>query len=282
MVELLVVIVIIGILAAMLTGALHATRETAKEMATKATIAKLNAIIMQRYESYLTRRVPVTITPCPYVISAGMTQAQKDAIMAQQQQWFRENTRKRLDAIRDIVRMEMPDAKTDVTNDPIMFTCNGESWSVPEPTLHRLYAANPPIGDHDGAQCLFLIVSMGSPEAMEQFHQSELGTVDGKPCFVDGWGTPIAFLRWAPGFRSPLQNGDSVSDHDPFDSRNADQQAFHMIPLIYSAGPDKVYDIDTQAGYVFAGDPYAEPRLGQPMSGGHYHDNITNHLIEMR
>jgi hypothetical protein len=45
-----------------------------------------------------------------------------------------------------------------------------------------------------------MIVSMGNPEAMEQFHQSEIGMVGGKPCFVDGWGRPIMWLRWAPGY----------------------------------------------------------------------------------
>ena len=48
-----------------------------------------------------------------------------------------------------------------------------------------------------------MIVSMGSPEAMEQFSQSEIGDTDhnGYPEFLDGWGKPIFFLRWAPGFR---------------------------------------------------------------------------------
>ena len=62
LVELLVTITIIGILAAMTLGALQASRQAGREYATKATIAKLNNIIMQRYESYLTRRVPISTT----------------------------------------------------------------------------------------------------------------------------------------------------------------------------------------------------------------------------
>ena len=48
------------------------------------------------------------------------------------------------------------------------------------------------------------------PEAREQFNESEIGDVDedGCPEFIDGWGRPIMFLRWAPGFRSDLQMGD--------------------------------------------------------------------------
>ena len=49
-----------AILAAMTLGVLQAPRNSGREYATKATIAKLNNIIMQRYESYLTRRVPIS------------------------------------------------------------------------------------------------------------------------------------------------------------------------------------------------------------------------------
>jgi hypothetical protein len=213
----------------------------------------------------------------------------------------RNAAQRRLDALRDTMRMEMPDAASDVINGPVAF-----SWgSVPEPAKHLIYATNPPTGDHDAAQCLYMIVSMGSPEAMEQFRQSEIGTVDGRPCFVDGWGRPIMFLRWAPGYSgctdpdfvtatgttytgpSQIQsgvaqpyprlnpdgtqavdaNGNPIiiqGDHDPFDTRNIDWYAFKMVPLIYSAGPDGQYDINLTAGYVFAGNPYQEMSLGQP------------------
>ena len=89
-----------------------------------------------------------------------------------------------------------------------------------------------------------MIVSMGSPEAMEQFSQSEIGDTDhnGYPEFLDGWGRPIFFLRWAPGFCSrrlschPGPDRQSNTDHDPFDPRRVDQNAYHLIPLIYSDG----------------------------------------------
>ena len=51
LVELLVTISIIGIMAALTMGVVHSARQMAAEAATKATIAKLNAIIMKRYES---------------------------------------------------------------------------------------------------------------------------------------------------------------------------------------------------------------------------------------
>lgn len=264
LVELLVTLTIVGILAALFYGALQMARETAREIATKSTIAKLNSIILRKYESYATRRVPVS--------TAGMNP--------------RQAAQCRLDAIRDIMRMEMPDAQSDVMNGPVAF-----GWgSVPAPALYRLYATNPPTADHGPAQCLYKIVSMGTPEAMEQFTQREIGTVDDKPgsppCFVDGWGRPIMFLRWAPGYTSPIQSGDQENDHDPFDTRRVDGFAFHMIPLVYSAGSDGQYDLNLVAGYVFNGNPYEDMNLGRPTDiagdGLNHHDNITNHSMDQR
>ena len=61
LIELLVTITIISILAGISLGAIRYARQSAAEAKTKATIAKLNALVMQRYESYMTRRVPITI-----------------------------------------------------------------------------------------------------------------------------------------------------------------------------------------------------------------------------
>ncbi len=288
LVELLVVLTIIMILSGLLYGALQLARGTAREMSTKATIAKLNNIILRQYESYKTRRVPIRIEPCPRMWPNG-TPLTSD----ERKQWYRENVWKRLNAIRDLMRMEMPDAQSDITNGPIAFSAHGQQWSVPAPALHLLYAANPPTADHDAAQCLYKIVSMGNPEAMEQFHQSELGTVDGQPVFIDGWGRPIMFLRWAPGFTSPIQLGEGHEDddHDPFDTRRVDGFAFHMIPLVYSAGSDGKYDIDLRGGgatpYEFNGNPYEDMELGKPADKDNdgslnHHDNITNHRMDQR
>lgn len=280
MVELLVVIVIIGIMAGMVLGALNAARNTAREAATKATIAKLNAIIMQKYESYMTRRVTI---PTP----AGLTAVQLE-------QWNRPSNvaRRRLDAIRDLMRMEMPDAARDIDDPPYPFASGA---CVQEPALHALYAAHPIDLNSTcpSAQCLYMIVSMSTPEAMEQFSSSEIGTVtdtsgNTRQVFIDAWGRPIMFFRSAPGFRSPIQTGDPTNDHDPFDSRNIEPSAFHLIPLIYSAGADGLYGLDRVGTYVWSGDPYATDAMGRGLpcsedgKDNTHHDNITNHLIEQR
>jgi prepilin-type N-terminal cleavage/methylation domain-containing protein len=287
LVEMLVTVSIIAILAAMAFGALAATRESAREAATRATIAKLHNIVMRRYESYLTRRVPIQTTGLPPKTAAQI----------------------RLIALRQIMRMEMPERWSDIINPAMsgnsavpdedgVVVITGDlpgggtvSRTINRPALSRLYAQRykslmPDTKGSPGygpAECLYLLVSMGSPEAMEQFTPAEIGDVDGDgyPEFIDGWGRPIMWLRCAPGYVSPLQN---QTDHDPFDARNVEPAAYHLIPLIYSAGPDGKYDIEIDYNFQFQGDPYANPAIGQPVDengdGMNHHDNITNHQIQ--
>lgn len=248
---------------------------------------------MQRYESYLTRRMPIRLESCPSHHPNGTPYT-----VDEQKAWFLANQWKRLNAIRDLMRMEMPDAKSDIVNPPITF----EWGSVPRPALHKLYASKLPTAHLDAAQCLYKVVAQGSPEAMEQFRQDEIGIIPGLdadkkpvldasgkpvmvPVFVDGWGNPIMWLRWAPGYSncpaigrngpSQIQSGVAenqdvdinantgaasvipssvpgkktiVADHDPFDVRKIDGFAFHLIPLIYSSAGRKNADGSPQYG----------------------------------
>jgi prepilin-type N-terminal cleavage/methylation domain-containing protein len=315
LIELLVTITIIGILAGMVLGALHAAGNAGREAATKSTITKLNSIIMQRYESYMTRRVPIRIP-----------RGTQPAVAA----------RLRLYSLRLLMRMEMPDSLRDITDFtpasfPQSITVAGVTSQLSEPALHRIYYGNQPTQTYESAQCLYKLVSIGSPDAMEQFNSSEIGvTADNKPVFVDGWGTPICWLRWAPGYSnhigppvpdpftslgpllaapSDIQTGNALMDPDPFDPRRVDTdttvtpnvpRAFHLIPLICSAGADKRFGLvempisptlssrtvapnvttmfsRTTPTYVTVGSPDTTPG-----NVGTQNDNITNHHIEAR
>jgi prepilin-type N-terminal cleavage/methylation domain-containing protein len=258
LVELLVVITIIAMLTAMTLGALSWGRSYAAEEKTKATIAKLDAIVMKRYESYLTRRIPVN--------TAGMT--------------LQLAARTRYLALLDLMRMEMPERPLDFYNGGAIHGPLG-GWTTP-PVLQQKYFQkyNSPtavkFNTNGTAKCLYMWISMSDPSAMEQFNQNEIGCPDndGWPVFVDGWGNPINFLRWAPGFSSyecrakvnnniyypknlsgtnpsasAIQTGDPNSDHDPYDSRNIFATInFRLIPLIYSAGPDGQYGLVVDNG----------------------------------
>ncbi len=297
LIELLVTITIIGMLAGVTLGALQAARQTARKARTKALIVKLDHVIMQRYESYLTRRVPIRTSGTSPIVAARM----------------------RLDALRDLMRMELPERWSDVS-DPVAFNWPGPTQSIRRPAVSYLYqqrydvalATHAPdlVGDYGSAELLYMIVASSGADAMENMSPREIGDADGDglPEFHDAWGNPVKFLRWAPYFShgrpyngsSEIQSGDPVTDHDPFDTRNVDSEAFRLIPLIYSAGPDGIYDINVEDGYIFEGDPYSHKNSGEPNEsgmGGDYanvsvtarepangsldhHDNIHNHYIE--
>ena len=114
--------------------------------------------------------------------------------------------------------------------------------------------------NHQGAKCLYLLVTMGLEEndVLENFSADEIGDPDGSGCncFLDAWGNPIEFLRWAPGFASPLQpnpptDPDQTDPTGVYGSPNPTvagmPQTFALYPLIYSAGPDGYYDIVNEA-----------------------------------
>jgi len=290
LVEMLVIVVVIGTLAGTMLTGLNYARVSAMEAKTKTTIAKLDQIIARRIESYRTRRVPIN--------TIGLDPEEAAEI--------------RLNAIRDLMRMELPERWNDISDDPVTF----DGGPVPRPGLASAYRAevdarlenlkqrlqNEGRSDAEGeanrrmamygpAECLYLIVTMGSGDTRGLFKRSEIGDADDDnlPEFQDAWGRPIFFLRWAPGFTdlSDIQTDVDAAgvNHDPFDPRNLDASAYRLLPLIYSGGRDKQTDIDLDEDYHYQGNPY-ESGAGAPMDedgdGLNHMDNIHNHYIEAR
>jgi hypothetical protein len=271
-------IAVITMLAASMMIAVTAVRQSAREEATRGTIVKLNRIIMAKWESYRTRRVPIDTTGATPLAAAQL----------------------RLAGIRDLMRMEMPDRANDVTSGPIA------TGLTTEPQIHAAYKARAgsSMNNYASAECLYLIVTLAC-NARDQFSEQEIGDVDknGLPEFLDGWGNPIKFLRWAPAFLPPnsdVQTGDTTHDHDPFDPRHVDTsaQAFRLVPLIYSAGRDGIYDINVVPGAALtaSGDLSSYANAGQPLDSDNIsvtatgpangrldcYDNITNHRLEAK
>ncbi len=244
LIELMVVMLIISILAAAMGYVMITATESAKIAATRNTIAKIHTLLMQRYESYRFRRLPIQMPP-------GVS----PKIAAQI----------RCDTLRQLMRMEMPDRWSDIIDGP----ANIQNLTVAmlRPSVSTSYLAtytnltsNSNFTAHQydcqSAQCLYMIVTMGleDNDTLENFSQSEIADPNGTGAkyFVDAWGNPIKFLRWAPGFVSPLQV--SMATNDPRLSTLFDQTdptgvygtpptTYALYPLIYSAGPDGFYDI---------------------------------------
>src|SRR5437773_5886075 len=61
LIELLVTMLIIAILSSMVLAGLFSAYESAKIAKTKSTIAKIHGQLVHRWESYRTRRLPITI-----------------------------------------------------------------------------------------------------------------------------------------------------------------------------------------------------------------------------
>jgi prepilin-type N-terminal cleavage/methylation domain-containing protein len=324
LVELLVVITILAILASMMLFALAGAQENAKQARTQGTIAKLNTLIMQKYESYRTRRVPVDVTTLSaslgYTASLGNVKGPAKA---------------RLNALRELMSLEMPDDFRQIED--ATSTQNPKPPVTPKflgslPALSRKYytALKNARQQHSNwdsmkheqtAECLYMIVTRGldDPDVLEQFSSGEIGDTDGDglPEFIDGWGHPIKFLRWAPRFSSPLQSWDESASpatppagRDPFDPLGVDPNnstSFHtfpLFPLIYSGGPDaalefsgtfqdKGYDIGEQpkGGVDYKAidyDPFdisVRNNIGAKTDTNNdgsidTTDNITNHDIE--
>jgi len=287
LVELLVAMMIIGILASMVLFAMAAAEESAKQAKTKSTITKLHNLLMPKYESYRTRRAPVNFVP-----PAGTPPLPP-----------RDAARVRLDALRELQRMEMPDRFSDIIDGPItpasafLATPKMARPSVSSSYLAQLTSIGTETTENQGAECLYMIVTRGldEPDALEQFSTSEIGDTDkdGLREFVDGWGLPISFLRWAPGFVSPLQLSPPTS-HDPFDPLKVYANTFPLFPLIVSAGPDGALEHNTGGtvsnmhNYAAVNnDPYAASTTGLVGSPTDFNgdgkdgtlDNLTNHDI---
>ncbi|MEX2187973.1 MAG: prepilin-type N-terminal cleavage/methylation domain-containing protein [Pirellulales bacterium] len=288
LVELLIVVVIVSLVAGMMLFALSGARNNALERKTRTTIQRLSEALQARWNTYETRRIVWQDGQAP---SSDLTPI--DA------------ARRRLKGLRELMRMELPQAWSEVETTP--------TSGIVQPAANRAYQRrvaeargkdgkpakqSADYGTYAGAECLYMILTtrMGEEESIrDSIKDSEIGDVDGDGLFefLDGWGNPILFIRWAPAFESELQPAEARTNprrkeyHDPFDPLMTDDRSFALFPLIYSAGRDKKYDIHHQR----EGDmnnPYAQSNMGQPMDENslgevkdgqdNSRDNIHNHM----
>ncbi len=292
LVELLIVVTIIALLAGMMLFALAGARNNALERKTRTTVQRLNEALLARWMTYETRRIVWQEGQGPTANTSPIDAA-----------------RRRLQALRELMRMELPQKWSDVQEQP--------QTGIVRPAANRAYqrrlaeargkdgkpatqSAN--FNDVGGAECLYMILTtrMGEEESIrDSIKDSEIGDIDGDGLFEfhDGWGNPIMFLRWAPGFESDFQPAEARANarkkeyHDPFDPLMTDDKAFALFPLIYSAGRDKKWDIYHGGKGGDSGnrnEPFSSMQMGQPRDEDGYgysqdgkdnsHDNIHNHM----
>jgi prepilin-type N-terminal cleavage/methylation domain-containing protein len=273
LIELLIVMLIISILAGLILGVAAVAGETARQRQSEHTVLRLHKLLMEHYDTYKTRRVEIRDEVLQGITAKG---AQKGRLLASA----------RLHALRELMLMEIPDRWSDITLGPpssaplYPFFLDISSTSTGRTPLSAIYlrryqqyaaAANTSAKQqalfaNQGAECLYLIITLacGDGEARSQFGEDSIGDTDGDGAyeFLDGWGRPISFLRWAPGFDSLVQinankflplpvsqawQAEADGDHDPFDLYRMDRPAFRLVPLIFSAGRDESYGIQVDA-----------------------------------
>jgi prepilin-type N-terminal cleavage/methylation domain-containing protein len=359
--ELLVVMLVLSILAGLTVAALAGAVNDARASRTRAVINKIDLLIDERWESYRTRAVPLRIPA---------TNHPDHALFA---------ARIRLLALRELMRMELPDRITDVTTGSYMIPAPVNLPLLPQSSVKQSYlrlanrATNGTIANwtttHQGSECLYLILSTmkdNDKSALDYFSTDEIGDVDGDGMkeILDGWGRPIEFLRWAPGYSqhpgpdggwgvsSTDDDGNGTADDifeagwpgsddiipvttqtrvavkhptltnipfapDPYDPvrvdprvckvdvpRGAnppvptffqwltsvadtatDNDTFALKPLIFSAGIDGTYDVNTQGGLVYnstspPNDPYYIDSVTQLQAGMVYNATVTGGDID--
>ena len=252
LIELLVVLAIISIIASLSLAGLSRSNQRAKIDKTRTTIRKISEAIGPTYESYLRRRVPFTPSTTNRRISSL----------------------NRLVALRAQMMYDMPDSSNDLAPS-----------APPIPTAAIIAYASSKASSPSSAECLFMTLARSGvqPDIMEQFHTAEIGDTNknGLPEFLDGWGNPISFIRWAPGFSSlsQVQPADSTNFHDPMDPQRVDTVGYALIPLIVSAGPDGDLGLTLSSGWSLALLPSLVangPSIGSSTSDASK-DNVTNH-----
>lgn len=302
LVELLVAIAIIGILSALLLGVAARATQQGYESRTRVILSRIDTLVMQEYDTYKNRRVQLSSA---YDSAAGPAKAEA-------QLW----------AKRELLMLEVPDRWSDVLlaepedvtgvaslnlTQPRYLASNTSNQYDGPTALNEIYRrkyfqmrnAGVSVADIErfqGPECLYLFVmnGCGDGEARTLFNESSVGDTDGDGAqeFLDGWGNPIDFLRWAPGFESDRQFSVSegsdpavdpwltvaASDHDPFDIFRVEQRAFRLVPLIYSPGPDeqyRIFDGRDQVIWKRTGSPVGKYLNSEPALSPYYYFSVS-------
>ncbi|MCY2973407.1 MAG: type II secretion system protein [Planctomycetota bacterium] len=287
LVELLVVISIIGILSAIVVGAIRGANQDTLVSKTRGTIAKIDSILNDRYDEYLSEPMTYTRNGTNIVDRFPATNARVSPLG--DANWptgfppislLRE--RVRLASTRDLMRMEMPDCPADLADltsgslqpragaiiaTGLNSTVNGPLFMQLQTTARferirqRVSLGRDSAGavnltvwarQNANAELLYLIVedsTLNGTSAIEAFGNSEIADTDNDGLFefIDAWGVPIRWLRCPAGINSTAR-----FDPDPLHPSGS-QPSDPFDPTKADVGFDPA-----NAGVAFA-----EPNVGQ-------------------
>jgi hypothetical protein len=250
--------------------------ETARQAQSRHIVERLHTLLTDYYDTYKSRRVKLAPGIETKINNDLTTAAARGQALAEA----------RMYAMRELMLMEIPDRWSDVLLNQLGSPERQPFYLPGRTALSSVYLRRyksllnrtnslsggtntlVEIQNNQGAECLYMIVTLacGDGEARSMFAENSIGDSDGDgaPEFLDGWGHPVNFLRWAPGFDSQIQlNQNSTDqmtttdrldaiakDHDPFDVFRRDSKAFRLVPLIYSPGRNESSGLVANEDYV--------------------------------
>lgn len=298
LVELLTVITIIGMLGAISITTVRGAVQSARETQTRTTVAKIDNVLTGIYEKYQYRRVEI-----PNVIGGRKPNVMERAYM-------------RVLTLRALLRCDMPCTRQELVATPFYYDGHPDNYVFTP--LQEAYNREVTIALNNGAapslpninaELLYLVVMNADPEARAVFSEREVADTDNNGLFefVDGWGNPIRWMRWAPGLvdsdrqpacyagvvtiSDPNTNRVAREDVDPFDPLEVIQRAYDvdvtgdiappeqpgwfLVPYVYSVGPDgeaglvTPEDIEAEADNAsFMNDPFTYSRNNPNATAG--------------
>ena len=276
LIELLVTISIIATLGALSITTVRSSIETAREAQTETTIAKIDSVLTSIYERYQYLRLDMSDLP--------------NNLPGE------ERARQRIYRMRDLLRCDLP-----CTTNELGTASQLDGTFTPLQESYRLAVANSGgFGDNYNAELLYLVVTNADPESRAGFSDRDVADTDGNGLleFVDGWGNPICWMRWAPGLEAsdrqptmPLDPANAELDADPFDPL-AVSNGWFLVPYVFSAGPDGEYGLiaPTATDVVEMNDPFTSALTdwtngdydlipGYSNGDETHKDNIDNHTL---
>ncbi len=275
LIELLVTISIIATLGAISITTVRSSIETARQAQTETTIAKIDSVLTSIYERYQYLRLDMSDLPTNLP--------------------GEERARQRIYRMRDLLRCDLP-----CTTNELGTASQLDGTFTPLQESYRLAVANSGgFGDNYNAELLYLVVTNADPESRAGFSDRDVADTDGNGLleFVDGWGNPICWMRWAPGLEAsdrqpvlPLDPANAELDADPFDPLKVGDGWF-LVPYVFSAGPDGEYGLmaPTATDVAAMNNPFdANSNLddagaaffpGAPNGDETHKDNIDNHTL---